>query len=186
MTRIVRARTGAGGASKTDDTGPTKPTRPLPPHSPPSPVPAERRDPVDEHIESLRDQPGTMSLFGELTAGSIERAPGLRVGGEDRRASKRFCVARQGKLFRSAAMEYAGATTVDISQGGMLLDVKSRRRVEVGEEVRVGVAGPGGSVVRERSMLPARVVRVSGGGDSSQRVAVCYAIGLERASLRAA
>lgn len=101
-------------------------------------------------------------------------APPPSPAGADRRRHPRLTTTRAAKVFLPAAMRYAASETSDISAGGALLKVDRARRLAAGDRLDVAVINPAqpAAVLESKSMLPARVVRVTPIDHFHQAVAV--------------
>lgn len=91
----------------------------------------------------------------------------------ERRAAPRMAVERPCRLRRAAAGRMDVARTVNVSESGCLVEVRTPRLLVEGEQVSVGVSWEGGAVVPSGSLVPARVVRTSI-ADGAQRVGLCF------------
>ena len=109
-------------------------------------------------------------------------APSL-AGAMDRRAHKRFGVARPGKVFRPSGRQYVPAASRDLSYAGALLEIETDRPFETGETIDVALALTPKAIVPSSSLLRAVVVRSHAIGEHRQLVAVRY---LYREALQAA
>lgn len=94
--------------------------------------------------------------------------------GEERRRHHRITTTRPAKVFLPGALRYAASETTDISSGGALLRVDRARAMCKGDRVDVAVVSPGqpAAVLESKSMIPARVVRVTPIDHFHQAVAI--------------
>lgn len=102
------------------------------------------------------------------------------VDEHDRRAHRRFAVARAGKVFRRSTQQFISASSVDVSYSGALVEISQSeqpghaRGMSVGELVDVGLAVGKRAVMPSASLLQGMVVRVDPGAEGRQRVAIRY------------
>lgn len=59
----------------------------------------------------------------------------------NRRRHRRFGVFRAGKLLRRTTGRYDAFKTCDVSLGGVLVEARVTRPMQVGEEITIGIAG---------------------------------------------
>ncbi len=92
----------------------------------------------------------------------------------ERRADERRTLARPAKLYNPLTGKYHQARTLDISAGGLCLQVDHPQALSHGQPVEVGVAWSARNVVLNRAeLIGGHVVRSLGLG-GSQRVAVQF------------
>ncbi|GEM_PF-2548713 len=99
----------------------------------------------------------------------------------DRRGSPRVRMALPGKIFRRLTQQYVPAQSRDVSgpsvgggEGGALLEVETKRGLQVGEILDIALAMSPGAVVSSAAMLSAVVVRSTAIDSARQRVAIRY------------
>ncbi|MEM1330494.1 MAG: PilZ domain-containing protein [Planctomycetota bacterium] len=79
---------------------------------------------------------------------------------EDRRSSPRIAAQHRAKVFHRRTHRYLPAETCNVSDGGMLIRVKSPRELRIGEALDLAVDWAGEAVVRKAELTPATVVRI--------------------------
>ncbi len=92
----------------------------------------------------------------------------------ERRAHPRAEVARPCKVYDARAGRYLAGSSLNLSEGGALLDVERGGGLERGDRVGVGFGGPGHGVLSCRHMLGATVLRVGITAAGRRRVAVRF------------
>ncbi|MBY0261841.1 MAG: hypothetical protein K2Q20_05830 [Phycisphaerales bacterium] len=99
----------------------------------------------------------------------------------DRRTAPRVRMVLPGKIFRRLTQQYVPAQSRDVSgpmigggEGGALLEVETKRGLQVGEILDIALAMSPGAVVSSSAMLSAVVVRSSAIDQTRQRVAIRY------------
>lgn len=103
----------------------------------------------------------------------------------DRRRSPRVRLVMPGKIFRRLTQQYVAVQSRDVSaasgstsesggNGGALLEVETKRGMQVGEIVDIALAMAPGAVVSSSSMLSAVVVRAKSIDETRQQVAIRY------------
>ena len=93
----------------------------------------------------------------------------------DRRTSHRQPIARSCKLFRPGSLQYASARTLNVSEGGALIEVVCPRPVKVGERVELGIAWSSSPIISADAFRTARVIRVSESAPDTHHVALQFA-----------
>lgn len=93
----------------------------------------------------------------------------------DRRLDPRQCVDRPCTLFCRRTLRYISARTRDVSDSGALLEITSARPLIEGDRVDLGVAWAPSPIVRQDSLVEAKVVRVIEAEGPHQVVGVQYA-----------
>lgn len=100
----------------------------------------------------------------------------------ERRTAPRLPLDRACKLLRPDAGRYESARTINVSESGVLIEVRGARRIRHGERLALVIERDGRAVVSAGDFRPARVVRVetanaaladeAGPAGTAQRVAV--------------
>lgn len=93
----------------------------------------------------------------------------------DRRRFRRTSVNRAGKVFVRRALRYLPVRALDVSLGGLLLEIKSDRPLMVGEPLDVIIGDGSRAVVDAGDVIEARIAHVEVGKDGSQRVGLAFA-----------
>ncbi|MCW5755864.1 MAG: PilZ domain-containing protein [Phycisphaeraceae bacterium] len=93
----------------------------------------------------------------------------------DRRRFRRTTVNRAGKVFVRNALRYLPVRAIDVSLGGLLLEVKSDRPLRVGEPIDVLIADSGRAILGPDDTVEARIAHVRLLPDGSQRVGLSFA-----------
>jgi hypothetical protein len=94
----------------------------------------------------------------------------------DRRTAPRQQVSRPCKIFRPGALQYASARTLNVSEGGALIEVVCPRPVGVGEKVEVGIAWTNSPLLSADAFRTARVIRVRETAPDTHQVALQFAV----------
>lgn len=98
----------------------------------------------------------------------------LRIDG-DRRRYPREPLERPCKIYDPRARKYIHATTLDVSGGGLLIDVPRLLEIKPGERLHVGVAMTRRhSLLLAKDMMEAIVVRSSATIDDHTTMAVTF------------
>ncbi len=92
----------------------------------------------------------------------------------ERRAYARSETEVAVKLRRCARMLFTGGRTLDVSQGGALLELFGPREAHAGERIAITFENQYCPVTRAARMLGARVIRVEPMCDGRQRVAIAF------------
>jgi hypothetical protein len=121
-----------------------------------------------------------MTLLTQLRRFPLPKAhrplpPMLNRHFADRRTSHRQPVTRACKLFRPGSLQYASARTINLSEGGALIEVVSPRPVGVGEKVELGIAWTSSPILSADAFRTARVIRVSEIGADTLQIALQFA-----------
>ncbi len=90
----------------------------------------------------------------------------------DRRQHARLNISRPAKVYLPRANQFVPGSTRDVSVGGLLLEVRSPRPLNIGDTLDVGVAWTREAVLSTARMLHGRVVRVQTRSDGQQSLAV--------------
>lgn len=85
----------------------------------------------------------------------------------DRRQHPRIDLARACKLRIASAVNYRPAVTRDVSAGGIYLQVDGSDPVEIGARALLAISWHGHPTVTHGETIPARVVRVEQGEDTT-------------------
>ncbi|MEQ8844311.1 MAG: PilZ domain-containing protein [Phycisphaerales bacterium] len=93
----------------------------------------------------------------------------------DRRRFRRLPVDRVGKVFVRRALRYLPVRALDVSLGGLLLEVKTDRPLHVGEMIEVIIGDQQSAVVADDDVVEARIAHVRAGADGTQRVGLAFA-----------
>lgn len=93
----------------------------------------------------------------------------------DRRRFRRTSVNRAGKVFVRRALRYLPVRALDVSLGGLLIEVKSDRPLMVGEPLDVIIGDGSQAVVDGDDVIEARIAHVKVDDDGSQRVGLAFA-----------
>ena len=92
----------------------------------------------------------------------------------DRRAYTRSEKMIAVKLRRSARTLFTGGRTLDVSQGGALIELIGPREARAGERIAIAFERLHCPVARAAKMLGAKIIRVEPMCDGRQRVAVQF------------
>ncbi|MFI4915459.1 MAG: PilZ domain-containing protein [Phycisphaerales bacterium JB060] len=93
----------------------------------------------------------------------------------DRRRFRRTTVNRAGKVFVRRALRYLPVRALDVSLGGLLLEVKSDRPLMVGEMLEVIIGDGSRAVVDAEDVVEAHIAHVAIAEDGTQRVGLAFA-----------
>jgi len=93
----------------------------------------------------------------------------------DRRRFRRSPVNRAGKVYIRRALRYLPVRAVDVSLGGLLLEIKSERPLMIGEPLEVIIGDGSSAVVDTDDVVEARIAHVRQGEDGTQRVGLAFA-----------
>jgi len=92
----------------------------------------------------------------------------------DRRAYTRSEKAIAVKLRRSARTLFTGGRTLDVSQGGALIELIGPREARAGERIAIAFENLHCPVARAAKMLGAKIIRAEPMCDGRQRVAIQF------------
>lgn len=98
-----------------------------------------------------------------------------RLQGSDRRRFRRSPVNRAGKVFVRRALRYLPVRAIDVSLGGLLLEVKSERPLMIGEPLEVIIGDGRSAVVDAGDVVEARIAHVAAGEGGTQLVGLAFA-----------
>lgn len=93
----------------------------------------------------------------------------------DRRRFRRSPVNRTGKVYIRRALRYLPVRAVDVSLGGLLLEIKSERPLMIGEPLEVVIGDGRSAVVGTDDVVEARIAHVRVGDDGTQHVGLAFA-----------
>lgn len=77
----------------------------------------------------------------------------------ERRRHPRRPITRSAKFFHEPSLRYADATTIDVSDGGALVEVRPVRVYFPGDRVRLAIDFPAMGILRASEMVGATIVR---------------------------
>lgn len=98
-----------------------------------------------------------------------------RLQDSDRRRFRRSPVNRAGKVYIRRALRYLPVRAVDVSLGGLLLEIKTERPLMIGEPLDV-IIGDGHSAIMDADdVVEARIAHVRVGEDGTQHVGLAFA-----------
>lgn len=98
-----------------------------------------------------------------------------RLSGRERRRFRRTPVDRTGKVYIRRALKYLPVRALDVSLGGLLLEIKTDRPLLVGEPLEVVIGDGRSAVMGEDDVIEARIAHVEAGADGKQRVGLAFA-----------
>lgn len=98
-----------------------------------------------------------------------------RLSSRDRRRFRRLAVDRVGKVYIRRALRYLPVRAIDVSLGGLLLEIKTDRPLLVGEPLEVVIGDGRSAVVGEDDVIEARIAHVRAGDNGTQRVGLAFA-----------
>jgi hypothetical protein len=98
-----------------------------------------------------------------------------RLQPSDRRRFRRSPVNRTGKVYVRRALRYLPVRALDVSLGGLLLEIMSERPLMVGEPLEVIIGDGRSAVVGGDDVIEARIAHVSAGHDGTQLVGLAFA-----------
>jgi len=98
-----------------------------------------------------------------------------RLSASDRRRFRRTSVDRTGKVYIRHALRYLPVRALDVSLGGLLLEIKTDRPLHIGEPIDVIIGDGSSAVVADDDVVEARIAHVHTCEDGSQRVGLCFA-----------
>lgn len=98
-----------------------------------------------------------------------------RLSGRERRRFRRTPVDRVGKVYIRRALKYLPVRALDVSLGGLLLEMKTDRPLLVGEPLEVVIGDGRSAVLGEDDVIEARIAHVKAGEDGTQRVGLAFA-----------
>ena len=106
-----------------------------------------------------------------------DTASGLedRLKGPERRRFRRTPVDRVGKVYVRRALRYLPVRALDVSLGGLLLEIKTDRPLLVGEPLEILIGDGRSVVVGEDDVVEARIAHVEAAEDGTQRVGLAFA-----------
>ena len=93
----------------------------------------------------------------------------------DRRRFRRSPVNRAGKVYVRRALRYLPVRAVDVSLGGLLLEIKSERPLMIGEPLEVVIGDGSSAVVGTDDVVEARIAHVRVAEDGTQHVGLAFA-----------
>lgn len=102
-------------------------------------------------------------------ADTIQTNPETERRLHERRAFKRPC-----KVLHAPTLRYLAAETMDLSSGGILIELPNQRVLHVGDRLDVMVDWARHGIVESTKMLPATVAWVDAPSDHGQRVGVAF------------
>lgn len=97
-----------------------------------------------------------------------------RLQEADRRRFRRTTVNRTGKVYLRSALRYLPIRAIDVSLGGLLLEVKSDRPLRVGEPIDVLIADNTRAILGPEDTVEARIAHVRAMPNGSQRVGLSF------------
>ncbi|GIW74475.1 MAG: hypothetical protein KatS3mg103_0997 [Phycisphaerales bacterium] len=97
--------------------------------------------------------------------------------GQDRRRSRRLPVDRAGKVFLRRALRYLPVRALDVSLGGLLVEIKTDRPLLVGEPLEVVLGDGQSAVMGQEDVVSVRIAHVRQLGDGRQRVGLAFTTG---------
>jgi hypothetical protein len=92
----------------------------------------------------------------------------------ERRAALRHLESHDAKVFRSGGHGYMAAQTVDWSESGALVEVRTGRAIRVGERVQVGIGFSKRAVMLGQELRSGTIVRSERCKSGCVRVAVAF------------
>ena len=98
-----------------------------------------------------------------------------RLQEADRRRFRRTTVHRTGKVYLRSALRFLPVRALDVSLGGLLLEIKSDRPLRVGEPIDVLIADTGRAILAADDTVEARIAHVRTMPDGVQRVGLAFA-----------
>ncbi len=98
-----------------------------------------------------------------------------RLQDADRRRFRRSPVNRAGKVYVRRALRYLPVRALDVSLGGLLLEIKSERPLMIGEPIEVMISDGHSAIMDGDDVVEARIAHVSPGKDGTQRVGLAFA-----------
>lgn len=98
-----------------------------------------------------------------------------RVTTRDRRRFRRTPVDRAGKVYIRHALRYLPVRALDVSLGGLLLEIETDRPLHVGEPLDVIIGDGHSAVVTDDDVVEARIAHVHTREDGTQHVGLCFA-----------
>lgn len=107
----------------------------------------------------------------------------LSTADNDRRSCRRVSVERPCKIRDRATGRYFSATTIDLSQHGIMVRLAQPSNLKPGDEVLIGVAmHDRQGIIQAKEMIEARVVRRLDSGEGETTLAVQFIAALEQAA----
>ena len=127
----------------------------------------------------LSDNVGCDDNRDELKASQAKRQ-GIdrmdeRSQGSERRRFRRTNVDRAGKVYIRHALRYLPVRAVDVSLGGLLLEIKTDRPLHIGEPIDVIIGDGQSAVVGGDDVVEARIAHVRPAEGGGQRVGLSFA-----------
>ena len=98
-----------------------------------------------------------------------------RNQGSERRRFRRTNVNRAGKGYIRQALRYLPVRALDVSLGGLLLEIKTDRPLHIGEVIDVIIGDRQSAIVADDDVVEARIAHVRKGRDGGQRVGLSFA-----------
>ncbi|MEO1008272.1 MAG: PilZ domain-containing protein [Planctomycetota bacterium] len=95
----------------------------------------------------------------------------------DRRRHRRTQVDRPGKAFLRHALRYLPVRALDVSVGGMLLEIRSERTLSPGERLDVVVSDGHAGLVESSEVVPATIAHVRRTAGGTQHVGLEFLVG---------
>jgi len=92
----------------------------------------------------------------------------------ERRRHRRTNLNQPGKIFVRRSLRYVGVRAIDVSLGGLLIDVDPSCDLTPGEVLDVVVSDGSSVVVHADDVVPARVVHVRGSADGRRCVGLAF------------
>lgn len=92
----------------------------------------------------------------------------------DRRRHERRPFERPCKVLHAPTLRYLAAETMDLSSGGLLIELAQQRMLHVGDRLDVMVDWARHGIVESAKMLPATVAWIDTPSDHGQRVGVAF------------
>ena len=104
-----------------------------------------------------------------------------RTSDADRRTSRRVAVQRPCKIKDSATGRYIGATTIDLSQHGIMVQIAQPTNLKPGDDVLIAVAmHERQGIIQAKEMIESQVVRRLELADGGTTLAVQFVAALKR------
>lgn len=97
------------------------------------------------------------------------------LSGEDRRRHPRYALKRRCKIFDPRSGKYHAASTIDLSNGGVLLSSRLPLHVSAGDHILLGIAmDERPAVLRGKDMIESTVIRKLESEDGATALAVQF------------